>query len=346
MNKEKEGSLSRAFMPDDSAPICDAFVVQDGTIADSTAENAAVLSWSGHETEGAATAQQKQSNNYHVLQNYDEESNKFIKTREEANDEGAPAPSSYWGRFNYPVAQVVATREQQEGEYQEGVHHVIASAEVDDRQIRHAFIRKVYLILAAQMLLTFGVCAVMTLHKPLQTYVLEQGMPLYWASVLVLFVSLFALFVYKREYPINFLLLGVFTLAMSYSVGMITAMYDAAGYSGTIIEAVFITATVFLVLTIFTLQSKWDFSFLGAGLGMGLWILLLWSILGIIFGFQTGYVYALAGSVLFSGYIIFDTYMLAERHDPQDYVVAAIELYLDIVNLFLFILRLLSESDR
>jgi len=127
---------------------------------------------------------------------------------------------------------------------------------------------------------------------------------------------------------------------------MITAMYDAAGYSGTIIEAVFITATVFLVLTIFTLQSKWDFSFLGAGLGMGLWILLLWSILGIIFGFQTGYVYALAGSVLFSGYIIFDTYMLAERHDPQDYVVAAIELYLDIVNLFLFILRLLSESDR
>ena len=35
-----------------------------------------------------------------------------------------------------------------------------------------------------------------------------------------------------------------------------------------VLEAIFITATVFIILTIFTLQSKWDFSFMGAGLGM------------------------------------------------------------------------------
>lgn len=70
------------------------------------------------------------------------------------------------------------------------------------------------------------------------------------------------------------------------------------------------------------------------------------GIFGMIFGLQTGSVYALLGSVLFSLYIIYDTYMIAERLDPEDYIVGAIELYLDLVNLFLYILRLLSEMNR
>lgn len=40
------------------------------------------------------------------------------------------------------------------------------------------------------------------------------------------------------------------------------------------------------------------------------------SFFGMLFGMQTGSVYALAGSILFSGYIIYDTYMIAERLDP------------------------------
>ncbi len=79
---------------------------------------------------------------------------------------------------------------------------------------------------------------------------------------------------------------------------------------------------------------------------MCLWIMILWGFFGLIFGMQTGCVYALAGSILFSGFIIYDTYMIAERLDPGDYVVAAIELYLDLVNLFLYILQLLAESNR
>ena len=128
-------------------------------------------------------------------------------------------------------------------------------------------------------------------------------------------------------------------------VGIVTSMYADEGAGDLVLEAVAITASVFIILTIFTLQSKYDFSFMEAGLGMCLWILLLWGIFALIFGVQTGYVYALAGSILFSGYIIYDTYMICERLDPEDYVMAAIELYLDLVNLFLHILRVLSESD-
>jgi len=129
-------------------------------------------------------------------------------------------------------------------------------------------------------------------------------------------------------------------------VGTVTAFYAEAGASDLVLEAVAITASVFIMLTIFTLQSKWDFSFMGAGLGMCLWVMVLWGFFGIIFGLRTGYVYALAGSILFSGYIIYDTYMICERLDPEDYIVAAIELYLDLLNLFLYILRLMNEMNR
>ena len=94
---------------------------------------------------------------------------------------------------------------------------------------------------------------------------------------------------------------------MSYIVGYVCAAYEEAGIGDLVIEAVFITATVFIVLTIFTLQSKWDFSFMGAGLGVCLWIMILWGFFSMIFGFQTGSVYALLGSILFSLYIIYGT---------------------------------------
>ena len=55
-----------------------------------------------------------------------------------------------------------------------------------------------------------------------------------------------------------------------------------------------------------------------------------------------------AGAVLFSLYIVFDVHMISRRMSPDDYIPAAIELYLDIANLFLHLLRILAsmQSDR
>jgi FtsH-binding integral membrane protein len=65
-----------------------------------------------------------------------------------------------------------------------------------------------------------------------------------------------------------------------------------------------------------------------------------------IFGVQTGYVYALLGCIIFSGYILFDTWLIMDKLSPHDHIMAAIMLYLDIINLFLYLLRLLAESNR
>lgn len=53
------------------------------------------------------------------------------------------------------------------------------------------------------------------------------------------------------------------------------------------------------------------------------------------------------GTLLFSGYIVYDTYLINSRLSPDEYIMGSISLYLDFINLFLNILRLLSNmQDR
>ena len=47
-----------------------------------------------------------------------------------------------------------------------------------------------------------------------------------------------------------------------------------------------------------------------------------------------------------SGFIIFDTQMIMTRVSPEEYIIATIELYLDIINLFIEILKILEKVNR
>lgn len=56
-------------------------------------------------------------------------------------------------------------------------------------------------------------------------------------------------------------------------------------------------------------------------------------------------VYSGLGAILFSAYIVVDTQIIMKSMHLDDEVPAAIKLYLDILNLFLFILRMMRNSD-
>jgi FtsH-binding integral membrane protein len=74
--------------------------------------------------------------------------------------------------------------------------------------------------------------------------------------------------------------------------------------------------------------------------------MIVWSFIQLFFppGPVGRTIFALLGAFLFSAYLVFDTQLLITRFDLDDYVWAAITIYLDIINLFLYILRLLGES--
>lgn len=54
----------------------------------------------------------------------------------------------------------------------------------------------------------------------------------------------------------------------------------------------------------------------------------------------------IGGAMLFALFIIYDTHMLMHVLSPEEYILAAINIYLDIINLFLHILRALAAARQ
>uniref|UniRef100_A0A8C9L2E8 Uncharacterized protein n=1 Tax=Panthera tigris altaica TaxID=74533 RepID=A0A8C9L2E8_PANTA len=149
----------------------------------------------------------------------------------------------------------------------------------------------------------------------------------------------------QRQVPVNYILLGVFTVLQGLLLGAVSVFCNAEE----VLWATAATALVTLSLTLFALQTKWDFTMLNGMLFVFLFVLLIY---GIFFLFIRSYwlhlLYAGLGTVLFSLYLVMDVQlMVGGRHHhsdlhPEEYVFAALNIYLDIINLFLFILELIG----
>lgn len=88
-------------------------------------------------------------------------------------------------------------------------------------------------------------------------------------------VSLLAVHVKRLEYPTNFALLAVFTLFESLTIGTIVSYFDKI----LVIQALVLTAVIVLGLTMYTFQTKRDFSAMGAGLYAFLCVLIAGGLL-------------------------------------------------------------------
>ncbi|XP_009996070.1 PREDICTED: protein lifeguard 4 [Chaetura pelagica] len=215
----------------------------------------------------------------------------------------------------------------------------VASASV---HIRMAFLRKVYSILSIQILLTTVISAIFLYSTGVKAFVLERP-----ALVLIPWIGSLAVIValgfYSHKHPVNLYLLFGFTLLVALSVAFTVSFFDVS----VVLQAFLLTTAVFLGLTAYTLQSKRDFSKFGAGLFTCLWILIFSSLLRVFFYSETiELVVAAAGALLFCGFIIYDTHLLMHRLSPEEYIQAAINLYLDIINLFLHLLRVLEVFNK
>ena len=206
------------------------------------------------------------------------------------------------------------------------------------------FLRKVYCILLYQLVLTVGMCAIAMYNEKVRNYVITHNAPLIIGTIFS-FVFLFMLFCYQKNHPINMILLTAFTISIGYTVAVVCGQFAEEGYQHLVIESFLITICTFVVLTIFTFQSKYNFDFLGDIVVGGISVLIFWGIICWIMGSDGGIGYSLLGIFIFVIAIIFDTHRLKEKYTYDEFIIAAVELYLDILNLFLYILDFLKKTD-
>jgi protein lifeguard len=152
-----------------------------------------------------------------------------------------------------------------------------------------------------------------------------------------------------RDYPSNYILLSLFTLFTSYMVGIATVYYNTKS----VYIAFAITSSITIMLTIYAWQTKYDFTDKGGYLLAVLTGLIITGILNIFI--QNSVLQLICsgiGAILFSCYIVYDTQLIVGgkhrkySYDEKDYVFAAITLYLDIINLFLYMLDLVGGRRR
>lgn len=213
--------------------------------------------------------------------------------------------------------------------------------------MRLNFIRKVYTILAAQLIITAGLVAVSCFSADYRNFSKENM----WLFILCMVVNLVLLYVLvyvrtaSRKVPLNFILLSLFTLTEAYLVSCITAMYDPT----TVFIAAVLTAAIVVALTIYACTTKSDFTVCGGLLFTALMALIIASIFTIFFRNRILQIIISAISVVvFSVYLIYDTQLILGNGQLKltvdDYIFAAMNLYLDIIRIFLEILRLVGQA--
>lgn len=258
-------------------------------------------------------------------------------------------PGSYDNHALHPedAEAAAAAGRQQFGEAPPDYSHGLEDSGFSDAAIRRGFIRKVYLTLMIQLLVTVGIICAFLYWDVLRQMTLNNSWISYaaMATVIVLIVALSCCGNIRRRVPINFIALGLFTIAEGVMLGTIAVYFAAEA----VLWAVGATALVSLALTVFAMQSKWDFTGLNGSLWVFAWTLFSFALLCGILRSQYLYIlYACLGTLLFSFYLVFDTQLiLGGKHrkfavSPEEYVFAALNLYLDIVSMFLLLLQLIG----
>jgi len=134
----------------------------------------------------------------------------------------------------------------------------------------------------------------------------------------------------------------LFNIVMGVAIAPIIFVYSR-NEPGIVAQAGILTLSTFGVLTLYAWVSRRDFSAWGSFLVIGLWVLIGTSLLNVFFQNQTAGLWLAAVAVfIFSGLLVFDTWRLRNVYGPDDYVQAAVAIYLDLLNMFLAILQLLG----
>jgi len=199
-----------------------------------------------------------------------------------------------------------------------------------------------------QLLVTLGFVSLGTFHEPTKLFIKSNPM-LSILAIVVTFGTLIALACcenLRRKSPTNFILLFIFTIAESFLLAVTVSRY----YPDQVLTALGLTTLICFALTIFALQTKIDFTVMGGFLMIAAIVLLVVSIIAMFFpGKLMTLIIASAGAIIFSLYLLYDTQMMVGGDhkysiSPEEYVFAALTIYVDVINIFMYILTIIGAS--
>ncbi|KAK3546759.1 hypothetical protein QTP70_035029 [Hemibagrus guttatus] len=219
----------------------------------------------------------------------------------------------------------------------------------DDKTVRRAFIRKVFSVVTVQLVVTFSIVCVFTFSETVRKAV-QADIWIYISSYIIFMVVALALSFSSslcRKHPWNFIALSLVTLSVSYMVGTVASYHDTTA----VIIAMGSTLVISFSIIIFSAQTRVDFTVCNG-------ILIVLAVDLLMFGFFSTFyysnvlqiVYGSLGALVYALFLAIDCQMVLGRQkyslNPEEYVFAALVIYLDIIIIFLYILIILGGSSK
>lgn len=251
-----------------------------------------------------------------------------------------------------------------------------AAAAFADLKIRSAFVRKVFLLVFCELAVTIGIASVFMFVQPVKEYVAGSTVPCTpepnvflrsdgtcykvgdgrwvfytsWALSLVTLIALMCSSTLRKRVPWNYMAMFWFTIVMSVQVGCIVAYWDLS----VVLIAVAVTGGAVLGVTLAALFIPFDLTSKGHVLGMAAIVVFFTALITFFVGFfyisKWWYLtLSVIIALLFAAFLFYDIQMVVGKGkykmSPDDYVFAAVQIYLDIVIMFLNILNIVGIAS-
>uniref|UniRef100_A0A7E4VJP8 Protein lifeguard 1 n=1 Tax=Panagrellus redivivus TaxID=6233 RepID=A0A7E4VJP8_PANRE len=227
------------------------------------------------------------------------------------------------------------------------------SGAFSDATIRAGFIRKVFFMVTIMLAVVAIFSSIPFYSTDLKLFV-RQNQYLYYISYgtfLVTYLVLMCCESVRRSFPGNLIATAVLTLAIAYMTMMICSMYNLQA----VMLCFVITTVVCGSIIIFASQTRYDLTSMMGYVFIFSMVLMVFGIVAIIgsLAFHVRWlymIYAGLASLLFMVYLAIDIQMIMGGRkfeiDPEDYIFAAIQVFLDIVYIFWMLLSLIGGSRR
>jgi uncharacterized protein len=178
--------------------------------------------------------------------------------------------------------------------------------------------------------------------------ILAQSPGSIWIIFIAELVLIFTSRSWSTKRPLGYYLFALFAFLTGITLApLLATVIVAYGGPGLVIKALLATGFMFTATAIAGFTTKRELSGLSGFLFMGLIGMIITSVIGIFVPWSNNFemIFSGIGVIIFSIYTMYDFQRL--KHYPEDrYIDAAIHLYLDIFNLFIFILRLVLSLSR
>ena len=249
--------------------------------------------------------------------------------------------------FKVPVDIKSITQQYRDEENEEGE---IANVHIEV-SVKNIFIRKVFGILAIKFLLFYSF--VLTLHLKdsirrdiIDNYDVAEDI-LFYASIA--FGILFLILLFSRKVlkivPYNYIFFFAISLSEIASFSVISSLY----YFHIVSISLFMTFIAPLIIVIYSLIEKEDYSYLKLGLLVFFaQLLIIWFIL-VFFEIKVRYmIFTFFSMTLLGNFFVYDTLTIIDKfgrfYSVDDYIFATLEIYIEAAKTILFLLKTFGQS--